>query len=73
MYTISIELIYKTHQHTTNFRTTIKHTILTELVYKIHLPAHDQFQNYHKTYNIGRTDIQITLTSTRPISELPQK
>jgi hypothetical protein len=32
---------------------------LTELIYKTHLPAQDQFHNYHKihVYNIDRTNI----------------
>ena len=49
-----------------------KHTILTEMTYKTHLTAHDQFQNYHKTYNIDRTGIQNTLTSPGQILAQPR-
>ena len=39
-----------TYQHRVYFRTTTKHTILTELINKTHLPAQDTFQNYYKIY-----------------------
>jgi len=47
------------HQHMANFRPSTKYTILTELICKTHLPAHEQFRTSTK-YTILRELICIT-------------